>query len=216
MATEDTVVYIFGESALFNGLLARYVQELLQVEPVTAQTLDLRQYVFNDTAGKRFVLLDCGAADPDEVCSHLHGLDVTDSRATAYVLLNVGEGQGLSHHLSSLPIQGIFFQHDGLEFLRKGLQEMLKGGMWFSRQLMTDTIISTRKSSLAHRLSPQNPLTPREQQILDLVVAGLSNADIAKKLYISTNTVKTHLSNIYDKINVPNRVQAILWASKNL
>ena len=59
-------------------------------------------------------------------------------------------------------------------------------------------------------------LTPRQVEILALVAVGATNEQIADKLCISPQTVKSHLYNIFKKINVPNRVQAALWAAKNL
>ena len=59
-------------------------------------------------------------------------------------------------------------------------------------------------------------LTVRELEIIAMISTGLKNEEIAEKLYISPNTVKTHLYNIFKKIDVPNRLQATLWAAKNL
>lgn len=52
-------------------------------------------------------------------------------------------------------------------------------------------------------------LTPREIDVLKLPAAGVSYAEIAQKLTVSTNTVKTHLKRIYSKLEVTNRLQAI-------
>ncbi len=53
-------------------------------------------------------------------------------------------------------------------------------------------------------------LTPRERGVLRLVARGLSNKDIAKELYISAGTVKVHLKNIYKKLQVEDRTQALM------
>jgi ATP/maltotriose-dependent transcriptional regulator MalT len=48
-------------------------------------------------------------------------------------------------------------------------------------------------------------------EILQLVAAGFSNEEIGKKVFISRKTVKTHLTNIFDKLGVNNRLNAALW-----
>ena len=58
------------------------------------------------------------------------------------------------------------------------------------------------------------PLSPREHEVLQLLGQGLSNAEIAHKLVISTATVKVHTRNIYGKLDVGNRAQAIVQAQK--
>jgi DNA-binding NarL/FixJ family response regulator len=58
--------------------------------------------------------------------------------------------------------------------------------------------------------APIKTLTAREKEILDLVAKGTSNKDIAEKLVVKEVTVKTHLNNIFKKLNVTNRTQATL------
>lgn len=60
-----------------------------------------------------------------------------------------------------------------------------------------------------------NSLTPREMEVLLALVEGLSNKEIASKLYISDKTVKIHVSNIFKKFDVKSRSQAIIFAVQN-
>ena len=52
-------------------------------------------------------------------------------------------------------------------------------------------------------------ITPREMEILELMAAGLSNREIAEKLFVSENTVKTHSSRLFDKLQAKRRTQAV-------
>jgi DNA-binding NarL/FixJ family response regulator len=61
----------------------------------------------------------------------------------------------------------------------------------------------------------QMDLTRRELEILKLVAEGLSNAELAKMLWVTEQTVKFHLSNVYRKLNVSNRTEASRWAQLN-
>jgi DNA-binding NarL/FixJ family response regulator len=63
------------------------------------------------------------------------------------------------------------------------------------------------------RTTPQQPLTPREQEILRLLADGWSNAEIAERLSIKEPTVKSHLWRLYRKIGVGSRTAAVAWAS---
>ena len=59
-------------------------------------------------------------------------------------------------------------------------------------------------------------LTHREREILKKLMLGASNVEIANLLFISENTVKTHIYNLFRKISVKNRTQAVFWANQNL
>ena len=63
--------------------------------------------------------------------------------------------------------------------------------------------------------SPGIELTAREREVLLLVVEGLANKQIARRLQISEKTVKGHLTNLFQRIGVTDRTQAALWAERN-
>jgi DNA-binding CsgD family transcriptional regulator len=58
-------------------------------------------------------------------------------------------------------------------------------------------------------------ITKRELEILELIAQGLSNREIAEKLFVSENTVKTHSSRLFDKLNAKRRTQAVQIAKEN-
>lgn len=78
------------------------------------------------------------------------------------------------------------------------------------------TVLGPRAAALLmNRISnPGTSLTPREVQLLELLATGLSNRAIAKELFISEATVKTHLVHIYGKLGVDNRTAAIAAATQ--
>ncbi|MBD2864147.1 hypothetical protein IDH45_19375 [Paenibacillus sp. IB182363] len=76
--------------------------------------------------------------------------------------------------------------------------------------LQADTTVQTRSSpDLSPPAGAQQALTPREREVLSLVLRGMSNLEIAAKLYISAHTVKNHVTKILDKLGVSDRTQAL-------
>jgi DNA-binding NarL/FixJ family response regulator len=70
-------------------------------------------------------------------------------------------------------------------------------------------------SAMKRRLAPSGPqVSPREKEVLALLADGLAVAQIAKTLYISESTAKTHISKLYDKLGAGNRAQAIMAAMR--
>jgi DNA-binding NarL/FixJ family response regulator len=95
------------------------------------------------------------------------------------------------------------------------VRAILNGQLWLSRRIMTKCI--EQNEGYRNSSKTETPiLTPRERQMLAEITVGSTNTEIADKLCVSPHTVKTHLYNIYKKINASNRLQAALWATKNL
>jgi DNA-binding NarL/FixJ family response regulator len=63
---------------------------------------------------------------------------------------------------------------------------------------------------------PAQDLSTREEEVLRLVAAGLANKQIARRLGITERTVKAHLTNVFQRLGVPDRTQAALWAKEHL
>ena len=71
------------------------------------------------------------------------------------------------------------------------------------------TFASSRVGSVAE---PVDPLTPREEAVLDLAAAGRTNSEIAEDLHLSMSTVKTHIGALMTKLSARNRVELVIWA----
>ncbi|WP_202599222.1 LuxR C-terminal-related transcriptional regulator, partial [Vibrio sp. V39_P1S14PM300] len=111
---------------------------------------------------------------------------------------------------------GVFYLDDDLKLLIKGMEKILEGEMWLSRKLAQDYIHHFRSSNAVTTSQTYANLTKREKEIIRLLGQGASNIQIADELFVSENTVKTHLHNIFKKINAKNRLQALLWANNNI
>ncbi|MDJ0712135.1 MAG: LuxR C-terminal-related transcriptional regulator [Woeseiaceae bacterium] len=80
-------------------------------------------------------------------------------------------------------------------------------GIWFGRQ--TGERAAADKFERNETVIRTLGLTPKEVQVLSLLAEGGSNAEIAKALFVSTSTVKTHLIHIYQKLEVSRRTEAV-------
>ena len=83
------------------------------------------------------------------------------------------------------------------------------GGVWLARRLG-----SSKAESHEEEKVKEINLTSREQEVLQLLMLGLSNAEIAEKLFLSVSTVKTHVSTLFVKMEVKNRTQALEKANR--
>ena len=101
--------------------------------------------------------------------------------------------------------------------LLQAIKAVHGGGLWIDREIPSwDTFQEiVQDQAGARETAPQfdesiKALTKREMEILKLVAEGLTNEEIGRKLFISEKTVKTHLTNIFDKLKVNNRFKAAL------
>jgi len=96
--------------------------------------------------------------------------------------------------------------------LVKAIHVIDVGELWVERRLMARLLEGEGGREGSDQGRSREGLTVREQEVLKLLVSGLANKDIAQSLVISERTVKTHLNNIFRKINVTRRLEAVLYA----
>jgi DNA-binding NarL/FixJ family response regulator len=107
-------------------------------------------------------------------------------------------------------VKGIILKKSGKYELEQAIMEVLGGGNFFSQEILKKMAIRlNRKNSDKH-----NELTERELEILVNVCNGLTNNEIADKLFISPKTVEVHKSNIFRKTDVKNSAQLVIYAIK--
>jgi RNA polymerase sigma factor (sigma-70 family) len=99
--------------------------------------------------------------------------------------------------------------------LLQAIKTVYNGGVWIDKEIPSWQIFEEIAQAQASDVSPEvdesiKALTKREMEILRLVAEGLTNEEIGKKIFISEKTVKTHLTNIFDKLKVNNRFKAAL------
>ena len=93
------------------------------------------------------------------------------------------------------------------------IQQVYEGGAALT-PMVAKQVMAFLKPDAAKSGSPSN-LTPREKEILLLITQGMTNELIADKLFISVQTVRNHLKNIYDKLQVHSRAQVVVKAFKD-
>ena len=110
--------------------------------------------------------------------------------------------------------RGYILKNAGAEEMVRGVLQIAQGGVIISPVMATKLLDELAQIPPAEeqRGTSLEGLSPREVEVLQLIAEGASNSGIASKLFISENTVKTHLRNIMEKLHLANRSQAAAYA----
>ena len=114
-----------------------------------------------------------------------------------------------------LGARGVVMKEAATQLLMKAIRTVMSGQYWIGREAVGD-IVEFMRTNPSGEKPPRNfGLTKREMDILTTIVAGLSNKEIARKFSLSEDTVKHHLTNIFDKVGVASRLELALFAINN-
>lgn len=114
-----------------------------------------------------------------------------------------------------LGAHGIVLKHSALDVLLKSIRCVNDGQYWVDQESVSDLIQALRRMKPSQSASGGRRdfgVTSRERQVIELIVDGYTNKDLARKLGISVQTAKHHVTNIFDKLGVSNRLELVLYA----
>ena len=212
----DKLLYVVGPQRLQNELMSSFLERETGIKCEGLNDLrDIPGGDDRDTGQPRLILWDFLRKDLKTILSEFESYGEKRFSQDIFVLFNVTQGMGIEEAAIDWGIKGVFYENDPMEYYPRGVRAVFDGELWLSREIMTRHILKRNRSN---HISKKDAafLSRREVEVISMVAIGCTNEEIADNLCISHNTVKTHLYNIFKKIDVPNRLQAALWAVKNL
>lgn len=147
-----------------------------------------------------------------EICKAIIEISSTKTKSQLLLLGNIPSHEEVVG-LMNAGVRGYFDLNDPSDQLSDAIRIIHKGDIWLPRDKMSsimDRIISVVGRDLKEKTLDQ--LTPTEFQVLRLIGQGKSNDEIAESLFISKNTVRSHIKSIYAKLNTHSRLQLALYA----
>jgi len=130
------------------------------------------------------------------------------------IVLTASIDRGQIVEAVQLGARGVVLKDSPHELLFKSIRSVMVGQYWLERSSVSDLAQQlhslTRQPAIPGRRAFS--LTPRESQIITAVVGGYGNKDIAEKLSMSDQTVKNHITAIFDKLGVSSRLELALFA----
>jgi LuxR family transcriptional regulator, positive regulator of biofilm formation len=207
-------VFILGSFNLHNELLLYTLKKEFNIECLVLKTIEEIAKEDKSVDSINLILIDSIEYSIEEVFTFL--ATKSEKPLTSYIvaLFNLQNDSGLEMKALNKNVRGFFYTVDSLNLLLKGVRALLNGEVWISRNILVECVMDGFKHKRTV-IEEKVGITDRELEILSLVSMGATNEEIAKKIFISPHTVKTHIYKIFKKINVKNRLQAALWFAEN-
>ncbi|HYV41914.1 MAG TPA: response regulator transcription factor [Thermoanaerobaculia bacterium] len=143
----------------------------------------------------------------------LRELAETGSRVRTVLLSAAVEKEQIPEAMR-MGARGVISKESATRLLFKCIRTVIAGQYWVGREQVTDLVDAFRavRSNEGESKEKSYGLTRRELEIVEAIVSGCSNREIAQKLSLSEDTVKHHLTHIFDKLGVSNRLELAMFA----
>jgi two-component system, NarL family, nitrate/nitrite response regulator NarL len=190
---------------------------------VVAQASDGRQVLeIIQQLEPDILLLDLKMPGLDGLAT-LQRLQSTRNR-TRVIVLTASDDKNEFVQAMKLGTSGIVLKQTATELLIKSIRKVNAGEIWLDSHTTAAVIrqfVANDEPAMAPQMPPpardreRSPLSQREREIVALVAQGFKNKEMAEKMFISEQTVKNHLHNIFDKLGVSDRLELALYAIHN-
>jgi len=135
-----------------------------------------------------------------------------DTTQTRVIVLTAAEDDRDVVRAMRLGARGVVLKQSASDLLLKSIRKVSEGEIWLDNRKTAEVIDAFKKSSESGQRREKPLLSDREKEIVQLVAQGFRNREIGEKLFISEQTVKNHLHNIFDKLGVSDRLELALYA----
>ena len=134
------------------------------------------------------------------------------AKATRVIILTASEDEAAVLQAMRMGTAGIVLKQTATEMLIKSIRKVHDGEIWLDSRMTTAVMKEFSQPPAAAPQTPKLTISTREREVVTLVCQGFRNKEIAEKMFISEQTVKNHLHNIFDKLGVSDRLELALFA----
>ena len=123
----------------------------------------------------------------------------------AVVVVTASELVGDAFAAIRFGARAVVFKRFAVQTLMDAIRSAAAGDVWLPASVQGELVARLRNTA-------KSPLSAREEEVVRYVALGLRNAEVGKKLFISEQTVKSHLNNVFDKLGIQDRVELTVYA----
>jgi LuxR family transcriptional regulator of csgAB operon len=210
----DTILFIVGPKSLENEMLCEFLTDNTGLTCCCLENQNLESLLDHFPDKKYLILVDYNKITTSDHWNIAKINNIIGHSNSFFICFNMSPDCQIEQYFLMHGIHGILYNDQPISLYPKAIEKVLNNELWFPRKILNSVLLNENPRKT--RLQNINvKLTMREKEIFELMASGMSNKEIARKLFISINTVKTHVYKLFKKLNVSNRLQAAMFLENN-
>ena len=187
-------------------------------------TQDFVHHIYEASNGREFIenlsFVDCDVVLMDIEMPEMNGVEATEKALQMrpdlkIIVLSMYGDEQYYYKMIDAGAKGFLLKNSGIDKVVTAIQKVAAGESFFSEELLVNILNNMRDNKTEEVEPVDNDISERELEILYQVCLGLSNQEIADKLFISKRTVDKHRANLLSKTGCRNTAALVMYAIKN-